>query len=140
MTPQARADQWAPPAGTEVEMIEVGSYWDIVRAPADLGECVLELLGDRSGAVIADYGLMYWFIPSGQAPHFRRLRQEIHALGTHGAGTAYVGVPPIRWKEGPRLHWRIPVGPDRYLTDPYRLREALIRAIAVEPAGEAKPR
>lgn len=121
-------------------MIKVGPYWDIVRAPADLGERALELLGDTSGAVIADYGLMYWFILSGDAPYFQRLRQEIHALGAHGAETTYVGVPPVRWTEGPRLHWRIPVGPDRYLTNTHRLHEALTRAIAIEPAAEATVR
>ena len=129
---------WTPPRG-EVEMVKVGPYWDVLRAPAEIGERALELLGDTSGAVIADYGLMYWLIPSGHAEWWGRM-QNIHALGAHAAEVTYVGVPPAHWTEGPRLHWRIPVGPDRYLTDANRLREALARAIAAEPAEEATAR
>ncbi|MGW2324849.1 hypothetical protein ACWC5C_03670 [Streptomyces sp. NPDC001700] len=139
MTTKARADQWAPPAGTEVEMIKVGPHWDIVRAPADLGERALELLGDTSGAVIADYGLMYWLIPPGHAQHWERLHHGIHALGPHGAEVTYVGVPPATWTQGPRLHWRTPASDGQYLTDPHRLRLALARALA-EPAEEATAR
>lgn len=40
----------------------------------------------------------------------------------------------------PRLHWRVPVGPDWHPTDPGRHREALARAIAVEPADGATAR
>ncbi|MGW2324829.1 hypothetical protein ACWC5C_03570 [Streptomyces sp. NPDC001700] len=120
-------------------MIKVGPHWDIVRAPADLGERALELLGDTSGAVIADYGLMYWLIPSGHAQHWERLHHGIHALGPHGAEVTYVGVPPATWTEGPRLHWRTPASDGQYLTDPHRLRLALARALA-EPAEEATAR
>ncbi|GAA0934700.1 MULTISPECIES: hypothetical protein [Streptomyces violaceusniger group] len=125
---------WTPPHG-EVEMVKVGPYWDVLRAPAEIGERALALLEDASGAVIADYGLMYWLIPSGQAQYWRRLRNEIHALGAHRAETTYVGVPPVDWTEGPRLHWYIPVGPDRYLTDANRLRGALAQALAAEIEG-----
>ena len=130
---------WTPPRGSDVEMVKVGPHWDVLRAPAEIGERALELLGDESGAVIADYGLMYWLIPAGHAQHWRGL-QQVQALGAHGAEVTYVGVPPVDWRAGPRLHWRIPVGPDRYLTDAARLREALVRAIAAEPAEGATAR
>ncbi|MFF7649193.1 hypothetical protein ACFZCY_04925 [Streptomyces sp. NPDC007983] len=128
---------WAPPRG-EVEMVKVGPHWDVLRAPAEIGERALELLGDASGAVIADYGLMYWLIPSGHAEWWGRM-PNIHALGAHAAEVTYVGVPPEGWTEGPRLHWRVPGGRDRYLTDPHLLRLALARAIA-EPVEEATAR
>ncbi|WP_342778272.1 hypothetical protein [Streptomyces botrytidirepellens] len=124
---------WTPPRGSDVEMVQVGPYWDALRAPAEIGERALELLGDSSGAVIADYGLMYWLIPSGHAQDWQGL-QQVQALGAHGAEVTYVGVPPAEWRDGPRLHWRIPVGPDWYITDTNRLREALVLAIAAEPA------
>ncbi|WP_245606358.1 hypothetical protein [Streptomyces himastatinicus] len=131
---------WTPPRGSDVEIIKVGLYWDVLRAPAELGERALELLGDASGAVIADYGLMYWLIPSGHAQNWRPLQTGIHALGAHGAEVTYVGVPPVDWRGGPRLHWRVPVGPDRYLTDPGRLREALVQSIAAESVEGAAAR
>lgn len=128
---------WTPPAG-DIEMVEVGPHWDAVRAPVAIGEQALELLGKRSGAVIADYGLMYWLIPSGHAEWWGRM-PNIHALGPHAAEVTYVGVPPETWTKGPRLHWRVPRGPEQYLTDPHLLRLALARAIA-EPAEEATAR
>ncbi|MFF7648603.1 hypothetical protein ACFZCY_01830 [Streptomyces sp. NPDC007983] len=129
-----KALPWMPPNGDDVELVQVGLYWDAVRASADIGERALQLLADASGAVIADYGLMYWLIPSGHAQDWRRLQKGIHALSAQGDEVTYVGVPPAGWTDGPRLHWRIPVGPDRYLTDAARLREALVRAIAAELA------
>ncbi|WP_421108246.1 hypothetical protein [Streptomyces sp. NEAU-S77] len=120
-------------------MVKVGPYWDVLRAPGEIGERVLELLGDESGAVIADYGLMYWLIPAGHAQCWRGM-QQVQTLGAHGAEVTYVGVPPVDWRDGPRLHWRVPVGPDRYLTDAARLREALVRVVSAEPAEGATAR
>ena len=124
---------WAPPSGADVELVGVGPYWDAVRTPADIGECALRLLGEATGAVIADYSLMYWLIPPGHAQYLRRMQRNVNALGADCAVVTYVGVPPATHTTGPRLHWRVPVGPDRYLTDSHRLREALARAIATEP-------
>ncbi|MFD7505289.1 hypothetical protein [Streptomyces sp. NPDC059850] len=134
-----RALPWTPPHSGDVEMIEVGQHWDVVRAPADIGERAVALLGDETGAVIADYGLMYWLIAPGHARTWQRLRRDIHALGAERAGVAYVGVPPAAHTTGPRLHWHIPMGPDRYLTDADRLHEALSRAVS-ERAEEATTR
>jgi len=136
---QPRTPVWTPPRGDDVEMIEVGHYWDVVRAPADIGERALALLGDETGAVIADYGLMYWLIPAGRAQTWQLRRREIYALNAERAGVTYVGVPPAAQTTGPRLHWQIPIGPDRYLTDADRLREALSRAVS-EPAEGATAR
>jgi len=129
-----------PPRGSDVEMVQVGPHWDVLRAPAEIGERALELLGDESGAVIADYGLMYWLIPAGHAQGWRRIREGIHALGAQGAEVTYVGVPPAHWRGGSRLHWRVPVGPDRHLTAPGRLREVLVQAIDAEPVEGATAR
>lgn len=131
---------WAPPSGTDVVLVEVGPYWDAVRAPFDVGESALRLLGGATGAVIADYGLMYWLIPTGSAQCWRRLQRNVNALGADCTTVTYLGVPPATHTTGPRLHWRIPVGPDRYLTNPHHLREALVRAIAAQPAMEATAR
>ncbi|MFI0820021.1 hypothetical protein ACH4TX_29435 [Streptomyces sp. NPDC021098] len=125
---------WVPPSGTDVELVEVGPHWDVVRAPAAIGERALALLGDATGAVIADYSLMYWLTPPGSAQRWQRLQRNVNVLGAHDATVTYVGVPPASHTTGPRLHWLIPVGPCRYLTDPHQLREALARAIATESA------
>ncbi|RNG38030.1 hypothetical protein [Streptomyces botrytidirepellens] len=131
---------WTPPRGNDIELVKVGPHWDVLRAPAEIGERALGLLDDASGAVIADYSLMYWLIPSGDAQCCRDLRKEIHILGADGAEVSYIGVPPAGRTEGPGLHWRIPVGPDRYLTDLERLCEALARVIAAETAEDATAR
>lgn len=119
---------WTPPRGC-VEMVEVGQHWDTVRATAAVGERALALLGQSTGAVIGDYNLLYWLIPAGRAQCWRRLDQ-VQALGADRPETSYLGVPPVDRTAGPWLHWRVPVGPDRYLTDADRLREALARAVA----------
>lgn len=116
-------------------MVEVGSHWDAVRAPVEIGERALELLGGATGAVIADYAQMYWLISAGSAQHWRRL-PKVQALGA--APTSYIGVPSIGHTTGPVLHWRVPLGPDRYLTDSPLLRGALAQVVAAEfgPARE----
>ncbi|AGP58158.1 hypothetical protein M271_33720 [Streptomyces rapamycinicus NRRL 5491] len=112
-----------------MEMAEVGPYWDAVRAPVEIGERALELLGGATGAVIADYAQMCWLIAAGSAQYWRRLPQ-VQALSA--TPTTYLGVPPIGHTTGPVLHWRVPLGPDRYLTDSPLLRGALAQAVAAE--------
>ncbi|MFE9060140.1 hypothetical protein [Streptomyces violaceusniger] len=126
-----KSEPWAPPRGADVEMVRVGPHWDVVRAPEALGGRALELLGGGTGAVIADYNLMYWLIRPGSAQYWRRIRQ-VQTLGTGRVETSYIGVPPIDRTSGPYLHWRVPLGPGRYLTDANRLREALARAAVAE--------
>ncbi|MEV6130784.1 hypothetical protein AB0M05_28810 [Streptomyces violaceusniger] len=110
-------------------MAKVGLDWDAVRAPVEIGERALALLGDATGAVIADYAQMYWLIAAGSAQHWRRLPQ-VQALSE--APISYIGIPPISRTTGPTLHWRVPLGPDCYLTDNPLLRGALAQAIAAE--------
>ncbi|ASR00309.1 hypothetical protein CGL27_24965 [Streptomyces sp. 11-1-2] len=112
-------------------MVQVGPHWDAVRAPEALGGRALELLGGGTGAVIADYNLMCWLIRPGSAQYWRRIRQ-VQTLGTGRVETSYIRVPPIDRTSGPYLHWRVPLGPGRYLTDANRLREALARAAVAE--------
>ncbi|MET7900467.1 hypothetical protein [Streptomyces sp. NPDC005336] len=125
-----RVQPWTPPRDY-VELVEAGAPWDAVRAPAPIGERALALLGSATGAVIADYAQMYWLVRPGSTRGWRRIRQ-VQLLGADHAEITYVGVPPITRTQGPRLHWRVPMGPDRYLTDEDRLREALIRAVVAE--------
>ncbi|WP_230992603.1 hypothetical protein [Streptomyces endocoffeicus] len=126
-----KSEPWAPPGGADVRMVQVGPHWDAVRAPEALGERALGLLGGATGAVIADYNLMYWLIRPGAAQHWQRIRQ-VQTLGTGRVETSYIGVPSIDRTSGPYLHWRVPLGPGRYLTDANRLREALVRAVVAE--------
>ncbi|MDN3060096.1 hypothetical protein PH213_37395 [Streptomyces sp. SRF1] len=121
---------WTP-HGNHIEMVEVGIHWDAVRAPVTIGERALELLGKATGAVVADYGLMYWLIKRGTAQYWRRL-PRVQALDSCGARTAHIGVPPVTHTTGPRLHWRVPVGPDQYLTNATQLRKALAQAVVDE--------
>ncbi|CDR08266.1 hypothetical protein [Streptomyces iranensis] len=102
-----------------------------MRAPEVLRERVLGLLGGATGAVIADYNLVYWLIRPEAAQDWRRIRQ-VQTLGTGRVETSYLGVPPIDRASGPYPHWRVPLGPGRYLTDADRLREALVRAVVAE--------
>ncbi|MEU1800292.1 hypothetical protein [Streptomyces sp. NPDC019937] len=132
---------WMPPNGDDVELVQVGLYWDAVRASVEIGERALKLLADATGSVIADYSRVYWLIPSGSAQHWQRLPQA-QVLGAHRADVTYMGVPPATHATGPRLHWRFPVGPGRYLTDANRLHEALAQAVVdeISPTEEATAR
>lgn len=118
---------WTPPRGNDVEMVEVGHHWDAVRASKAIGERTLDLLGKLGGAVIADYCTVYWLIQSGSADYWQPIRQ-VHVLTTTTAELTYMGVPPGHCRSGPGLHWHVPVGPDRYLTDAALLHEALNHA------------
>lgn len=122
---------WTPPRGNDVEMVEVGHHWDAVRAPQVIGERALDLLSKQSGAVIADYSTMYWLVSPGSAHYWQVIRQ-VQVLTTTTAELTYMGVPPGHCRKGPGLHWRVPVGPNRYLTDAEQLRQALLLAAVVE--------
>ncbi|AGP56397.1 hypothetical protein [Streptomyces rapamycinicus] len=74
---------------------------------------------------------MYWLIRPGAAQHWQRIRQ-VQTLGAGRLETSYIGVPLIDGISGPYLHWRVPLGPERCLTDANRLREALVRAVVAE--------
>jgi CRISPR-associated Cas5-like protein len=126
------AASWQPPAGIDCEAQRVGSAWDAVRAPAEVGALVLAWLADDSGAVIEDaYSrTMYGLVTPGSADGWDPVPlRPAYVLRDTAHETYYLGVPPAHRTTGPGLHWRIPVSHDRYLTEPDPLRSAL-RAVA----------
>ncbi|MEU7365355.1 hypothetical protein AB0B92_07130 [Streptomyces hygroscopicus] len=126
-----RALLWTPPPAVDVEPLPVGTWWDAVKAPANIGERAFKTLGDETGAVIQDYhGALYWLIAVGSTTswHLRGVR----VLTELADERTYLGVPPVSWTTGPGSHWRVPLGPDHYLTDVHRLRGALAEADRAE--------
>ncbi|MFF5587566.1 hypothetical protein [Streptomyces hygroscopicus] len=122
---------WLSSTAVDVEALPVGRWWDAVRAPANIGERALKTLGDQTGAVIQDmYGTLYWLIAVGSTTswHLRGVR----VLTELADESTYLGVPPVSWTTGPKSHWCVPLGPDHYLTHPWRLRQALAEADRAE--------
>ncbi|MGY0061601.1 hypothetical protein ACWY4P_34545 [Streptomyces sp. LZ34] len=135
---RTRALKWTPPSGHDVNVVKTGKWWDAVRSSASVGEHALGLLGAESGAVIQDkHGPLYWLVRPGAADGWNV--RQVQVLGASTATASYVGVPPAHWTSRPGTHWRIPVGPGRYLTDAKLLHGALVLAILAElgPAEEA---
>ncbi|WFB09839.1 hypothetical protein LRS74_24420 [Streptomyces sp. LX-29] len=87
-----------------------------------IGEVALALLGEESGAVIADTrgAVWYWLVRPGTAADW-----SLHRVLAQGA---FVVVPGRERKGGPGLHWRVPPSGARSLTDPDRLHAALMAA------------
>ncbi|MGA6159580.1 hypothetical protein ACPEIC_40300 [Stenotrophomonas sp. NPDC087984] len=122
---------WKPPPAVDVEALPAGKWWDAVRAAPTVGERALELLGDENGAVIQDkHGTLYWLVAVGSATswHLRQVRVLTQLVDE----STYLGVPPISWTKGPETHWRVPLSPNRYLTHPWKLWEALAEADRAE--------
>ncbi|MEE4598205.1 hypothetical protein V2J94_41290 [Streptomyces sp. DSM 41524] len=122
---------WTPPPAVDVEALPAGKWWDAVRAAPLVGERALELLGDATGAVIQDkHGPLYWLVKVGSATswHLRQVRVLTQLVDE----STYLGVPPVSWTEGPETHWRVPLTVDHYLTDAWRLWEALAEADRAE--------
>ncbi|GLV80291.1 hypothetical protein ACH4VS_30180 [Streptomyces hygroscopicus] len=123
---------WKPPPAVDVEALPVGKWWDAVKAPAAIGERALKTLGDETGAVIQDKrGTLYWLVEVGSVERNWQLR-GVRLLAELADERTYLGVPPVSWTTGPRSHWRVPLGPDHYLTHPWRLRQALAEADRAE--------
>ncbi len=126
----SQALPWMPPPSGDVEPLPVGKWWDAVRVTPPVGDRALGLLGDDTGAVIQDsYGTLYWFVAIGSAAgwHLRGTRVLCELIDE----VTYLGVPPADWTEPThrgRTHWRVPLGPNRYLTDTRHLWEALAAA------------
>jgi hypothetical protein len=128
MTP--RALPWTPPPAVGVELLPVGKWWDAVSAPTVIGERALTALGQASGAIIQDdtHSKMYWLIgvDTARSWHLRQVR-VLTELADEGT---LLGVPPIHWLHDEHsTYWRLPIGPDRYLTDTRRLHNALDQAV-----------
>ncbi|WP_186318939.1 hypothetical protein [Streptomyces sp. SAJ15] len=100
-----------------------GLTWDAVRVSLDSADDVLKQLGDKSGAVIEDprEACLYWLVAPGAAEGWT-LPHPVLQQG------AFVPVPPAPRTEGPAVHWRVPPGPGRGLTDALRLHTALLEA------------
>jgi hypothetical protein len=122
---------WTPPPAVDVEALPAGKWWDAVRAAPTVGERALELLGDETGAVIQDkHGPLYWLVAVGTATSWH-LRQ-VRVLTQLADESTYLGVPPVSWTEGHLTHWRVPLTADHYLTDAWKLWEALAEADRAE--------
>ncbi|MFJ1995336.1 hypothetical protein [Streptomyces asiaticus] len=122
---------WTPPPSVDVEALPAGKWWDAVKAAPNVGERALKALGDETGAVIQDkHGPLYWLVEVGSATSWH-LRQ-VRVLTELADEKTYLGVPPVSWTEGPTTHWRVPLTVDHYLTDAWRLWEALAEADRAE--------
>ncbi|MET7934517.1 hypothetical protein [Streptomyces sp. NPDC005322] len=111
-----------------------------MSAPVAIGDRALTMLGPASGAVIQDdsYSKLYWLIPIDTARSW--CMRQVRVLTELADETTLLGVPPVDWITGHRTYWRIPLGPDRYLTDTDRLAKALLQAIdeTLGPAPEGR--
>ncbi|MFD5696550.1 hypothetical protein [Streptomyces lasiicapitis] len=126
MNSQSRQPEpWVPPCGPTIELQPAGRWWDAVRVQGDVAEMALDLLSDRSGAVIEDYfgDISYWLVEPGAADDWDLPGVEVRGDSCH------VAVPPPLRTIGPGLHWRVPLAPSRYLTDAALLRDTLALAI-----------
>lgn len=130
-TSTAQARPWTPPNTEDVEALPVGRWWDAISAPTPVAHRALELLGDRSGAVIQDdtYDKTYWLtgIDTSTARSWRM--RQVRVLTTLADEGTLLGVPPASWGAEHQTYWRIPLGPDRYLTDINHLVPALRQAL-----------
>ncbi|WP_413799041.1 hypothetical protein [Streptomyces iranensis] len=132
---------WTPPNTEDIELLPVGKWWDAISAPTAVADRALKLLGDRSGAVIQDdtYGKTYWLtaIDTSTARSWRM--RQVRILAELADEGTLLGVPPASWGNEHRTYWRIPLGPDRYLTDTNHLvrvlRQALDDVLGPEPDG-----
>ncbi|WP_236669461.1 hypothetical protein [Streptomyces antimycoticus] len=122
---------WTPPPAVDVEALPAGKWWDAVRAAPLVGERALKSLGEETGAVIQDeYGILYWLVEIGTATSWH-LRQ-VRVLTELTDESTYLGVPPASWTKGPETHWRVPLSTRHYLTDAWKLWEALAEADRAE--------
>ncbi|MCQ8191110.1 hypothetical protein [Streptomyces rugosispiralis] len=122
---------WTPSNTEDVEALPVGKWWDAIAAPTPVADRALELLGDRSGAVIQDdtYGKTYWLIGIDTSTARSWRMRGVRILAELADEGTLLGVPPASWGAEHRTYWRIPLGPDRYLTDTNHLVRALSQAL-----------
>ncbi|EXU68782.1 hypothetical protein Z951_07915 [Streptomyces sp. PRh5] len=119
----------------------MGKWWDAISAPTPVADRALELLGDRSGAVIQDdtYGKTYWLIAVDTSTARSWRMRGVRILAELADEGTLLGVPPASWRAEHKTYWRIPLGPNRYLTDTHHLvlalRQALDDVLGPEPDG-----
>jgi hypothetical protein len=107
-----------------------GHTWDAIRVPAAVGHAALQILGDRSGAVLTDPRSMvyYWFVAPGTAAAWA-LTDTVPMGPTHT-----IVVPVGNRTTGPGPHWRVcPAPGDKRRTDAAALRAALEDALGRTP-------
>lgn len=116
---------WNPPPGPNSRQELAGVAWDAVRAPVHIARPAASQLGDVSGAIIRDTfrNDWFWLIPPGAAAEWDRME----TVQTYGPA-CWIFVPPAERTHGPGHHWLRPPDPDRLITDPRKLREALLAA------------
>jgi hypothetical protein len=84
-----------------------------------------------TSAVVQDrHGPLYWLVRTGAADGWEV--REVRVLGGAAGVASYLGVPPAHRTGRPGTHWRVPIGPGRYLTDAALLRGALVLAVDAE--------
>ncbi|MCQ8194241.1 hypothetical protein [Streptomyces rugosispiralis] len=122
---------WTPPNTEDVEILPVGKWWDAISARTAVADRALELLGNRSGAVIQDdtYGKTYWLVGIDTSTVRSWRMRGVRILAELSDEGTLLGVPPASWGPEHRTYWRIPLGPDRYLTDTNHLVRALSQAL-----------
>jgi hypothetical protein len=116
---------WLPPDDVGLRITQCGVYFDAVRVPERLGAVALELLGVRSGPVIANRrdGVLYWLIAPGAAEGWQL------PVTVYGPA-CYLSVPSAAPCGIRSVHWLTP--PEgSCLTDPEALHDALTEAAAV---------
>ena len=115
---------WTPPNTESVRSLPAGLWWDAVRTPRALGEHALRLLGDATGAVIDDPldKRLCWLIQPGAADQWDL--GWLAGVELYGE-TTFVYVPPADRTSGHGVHWRVPLAPGQYLTEPAYLLSVL---------------
>ncbi|MER7795606.1 hypothetical protein [Streptomyces sp. NPDC097640] len=108
-----------------------------MRVPLSIGigKRTLDLLGNATGAVIENPfdRVLYWLIEPGAAAEWDMgLLPSVQVWGA----TAYIEVPPVARTTGPGVHWRVPLGYGRYLTD----ATALFAALKIATSAALGPR
>ncbi|MFC0599257.1 hypothetical protein [Streptomyces palmae] len=98
--------RWKPPLGLEPQLQQAGEAWKAVRVPVEIGERMMTLLGDESGAVVRDQS-MYWFIPAETTS--RPALDQVTVLPRRPEDSSYVCMPPVHWTRGTGFRWRMPV-------------------------------
>ncbi|MEU8721526.1 hypothetical protein [Streptomyces antimycoticus] len=122
---------WEPPNKQDIEALPVGKWWDAVSAPIVVADRALELLGERSGAVIQDdaHGKAYWLIEVDSAKSWSVY--QVRVLAALLDEITLLGVPPVSWRTRNHDHdtyWRVRYRVDRYLTNTRQLHRALRQA------------
>ncbi|MET7640084.1 hypothetical protein [Streptomyces sp. NPDC005438] len=120
--------RWLPP-GPVHTAVRAGRWWDAIRMGQGRAQQVLDWFREQAprgsalpGPVIAEVAgprsRVYFLVPPTTARRWRE--PETRALGQG----SYVVVPPLDSRSH-SLHWLVPPVPERRLTPPDLLRQAL---------------